>query len=155
MNAKKVCFASVITAALIACVAQISLAADSAPMPDDDAAAQNLNRIIASCNKSEEDRFQAQSAQFQDEREQNARVIMEYQGQNEALKKEYQDLRADIVLLRAQNDDERHQNQDLRQKYEEMQQQLQEAQQKYDEIVKAQTPPPPQPSLIDKLKGVF
>ena len=153
MNARKMSFASAVAATLIACVAQISLAADTAA-PDDDAAAQKLNSVIANCNKAEEDRFQAQSAQFQQEREQNARLIMEYQGQNEALKREYESVRADQVMLQAQYGSERDQNRDLQQKYQDMQQQLQEAQRKYDDIVKAQQTPPPS-GLIDRLKGVF
>jgi chromosome segregation ATPase len=131
-------------AALFAIMAPVSLAsgADTGPSPQDDAA-QMLNSTVASCNNSQDERFQAQQAQFERERQQNQILLMQYEGQNDAMHRQYDDLRANYALLEAQNEQVRKQNedlqqdqQDIQQKYQAMQQQLQDVQQKYDAILK-------------------
>ena len=146
MNAKRILAAGTF-AALIGIVVQISLAngADTVPPPEDAAATQQLNNTIANCNKSEDDRFQAQQAQFQQERQKNQDILMQYQAQNDTMHKQYDDLRANYALLELQNDEERKQNSDLQEKYQDMQQKLQEAQQKYDDVLKASQPMQPMP----------
>jgi septal ring factor EnvC (AmiA/AmiB activator) len=159
MHLKQSIFATAIMAALFGLAAHVSLAsgADLSP-PEDGAAAQKLNSAIADCNRSEEDRFQTQQAAFQREKQQNDKVLMQYQEQNDALQRQFDDLRANYALLEAQDDEQRKQNRDLQQKYQEIQQQLEDAQQRYADIVKMQqTPPTPPPGkdLLDRLKDVF
>ncbi len=118
--------------------APVSLAsgADAVNLSEDHAATEQLNSVIANCNKSEDDRFQAQQAQFQQERQKNQETVAQFRAQNDAMHKQYDDLRANYALLEAQNDDARQQNQDLQQKYLEMQQKLQAMQVRYDGILK-------------------
>src|SRR5437763_20030 len=139
MNAKTTTLSAAAVAVFFALVADIPLAAgaDNTPQPDDSAAAATLNNTIASCNKSEDERFQAQQAQFQRERQKNQDILTQYQSQNDAMHKQYDDLRANYALLELTNDQEKKQNDDLREKYTDMQQKLQEAQAKYDDILKA------------------
>ncbi len=157
MHVKQPIFAAAIIAAMFGLAAHVSLASGAdLPPPEDEAAAQKLNSAIANCNRSEEDRFQAQQTAFQREKQQNDKVLMQYQEQNEALQRQFDDLRANYALLEAQDDDQRKQNLDLQQKYQEIQRQLEDAQQEYADIVKMQqSPPTPPPNLLDKLKGVF
>ena len=146
MNAKRTLAAGTF-AVLLGVVVHISLAngADAVPPPEDAAATQQLNNTIANCNKSEDDRFQAQQGQFQQERQKNQDILTQYQTQNDTMHKQYDDLRANYALLELQNDEERKQNQDLQQKYQDMQQKLQEAQLKYDDVLKASQPMQPMP----------
>ena len=147
--------------AMIAVVAQVSLAtgADISDARDDEAAGK-LNSAIANCNKSEDDRFAAQQAQFQRERQRNQELLKQSETQTEAMRRQYDDLRGSYVLLEAQNDDTRKQNQELQQKYAEMQQKLEEAQAKYEDVLKASQPAkPPEESKGDdtlhKVLGIF
>ena len=158
MNAKTTIVAVTMFAALAGGVLQISFAKaadpDSAP-PDDQVATEALNSVIADCNRSEADRYQAQEVKFQQTKQQNDAVLKQYQEQNETLQKQYDVLRTNYTTLAMQSDEQRKQNEDLQQKYQDMQQKLQDAQKKYDDITKKLTPPPPTPNLIDKLKGAF
>lgn len=138
MNAKSRILTGAMLAAFFAAGVQISIAngADTAASPDDAAASGVLNNAIASCNKSEDDRFQAQQAQFQRERQDNQRVLTQYQTQNDAMHKQYDDLRANYALLEATNDEQKKQNAELQQNYQETQKKLQDMQKNYDELVK-------------------
>lgn len=138
MNTRSRILTGAILAAFVAAGAQISIAngADTAASPDDAAASGVLNNAIASCNKSEDDRFQAQQAQFQRERQDNQRVLVQYQTQNDAMHKQYDDLRANYALLEATNDEQKKQNAELQQNYQETQKKLQDMQKNYDELVK-------------------
>ena len=138
MNAKKTIMAGAVLAALFAAGVQISVAseADAGSPPDDSAATESLNGTIANCNKSENDRYQAQDAEFQRERQQNQSVLAQYQAQNDSLHKQYDDLRANYVLLEQKNDDQGKETAALQQKYQDTRQNLQEMQQQYDEILK-------------------
>ena len=138
MNAKTRILTGAMLASLFAAALQISVAsgADTASSADDAAASGILNNAIASCNKSEDDRFAAQQAQFQKERQDNQRVLAEYQSQNDAMHKQYDDLRANYSLLEQTNDEQRKQNAELQQKYQETQQKFQDMQKNYDDMVK-------------------
>jgi len=157
MKVKPVIVAVAVFAAVSGSALQFSLAkaADAASGPDDQVATEALNNVIADCNRSEADRYQAQEVKFQQAKQQNDAVIKQYQDQNDTLQKQYDVLRTNYTSLAMQSDEQRKQNEDLQQKYQDMQQKLQDAQKKYDDIVKRLTPPPPAPNLIDKLKGVF
>src|SRR5579871_1654524 len=136
MNGKlKLAHLSVLTV-LIGAAMPVSLAsgADAVNVVEDHAATEQLNSVIANCNKSEDDRFQAQQAQFQQERQKNQEVVTQFRAQNEAMHKQYDDLRASYAVLESQNDQARKQNEDLQQKYLEMQQKLQAMQVRYDGI---------------------
>jgi len=138
MNGKlKLAHLSVLTV-LIGAAMPVSLAsgADAVNVVEDHAATEQLNSVIANCNKSEDDRFQAQQAQFQQERQKNQEVVTQFRAQNEAMHKQYDDLRASYAVLESQNDQARKQNEDLQQKYLEMQQKLQAMQVRYDGILK-------------------
>ncbi len=123
---------------MIGATAPVSLAsgADAVNVIDDHAATEKLNTVIATCNKSEDDRFQAQLAQFQQERQRNQDVMAQFRTQNDAMHRQYDDLRANYALLEAQNDEARKQNKELQDKYLDMQQKLQAMQVKYDGILK-------------------
>jgi len=148
MNAKTRVLTGATLVAIFAAGLHISLAsgADNGPSPEDAAASGKLNNAIANCNKSEDDRFAAQQAQFQRERQDNQRVLAQYQTQNDAMHKQYDDLRANYALLEQTNDEQRKQNAELQQRYQETQQKFQDMQKNYDELVKNYQ------SIQDKLK---
>ena len=138
MNAKTRMLTGAMLATLFAAGVHVSLAAGAGnvPPPDDQAASGILNNAIASCNKSEDDRFAAQQTQFQQERQDNQRVLAQFQTQNDAMHKQYDDLRANYALLEQTNDEQRKQNEELQQRYQETQQKFQDMQKNYDEVVK-------------------
>ena len=138
MNRKvKLAGLSILTA-IIGAATPVSLAsgADAVNLIEDHAATEQLNSVIANCNKSEDDRFQAQQAQFQQERQKNQEIVAQFRTQNDAMHKQYDNLRASYSVLEAQNDEARQQNQELQEKYLEMQQKLQAMQVRYDGILK-------------------
>src|SRR5438105_4195196 len=100
MNTKTRMLTGALLAGIFAAGVHISLAsgADSAPPPEDSAATLKLNNSIATCNKAEDDRFQAQQVQFERERQQNQRILAQFQTQNDSMHKQYDDLRANYAL---------------------------------------------------------
>ncbi len=138
MDTKTRMVGGAVLAAFFAAGVHVSLAngADGVSAPDDQAATEKLNNTIANCNKSEDDRYRAQEAQFQRERQQNQRVLTDYQAQNESLHNQYDDLRANYALLELRNDEQGKETAALQQKYQDTQATLQDMQIKYDEMLK-------------------